>query len=277
VLSLTSPFIRKIEPSGNVSSLILTGVISISPNSLTGITCDYSGNLFATDDNIIAEVDTKSKVSLFAGDGQSAAYDEDGTGRNSEFATPSLLTCDKNNTLDVVCYTFNNIRQVTSAGVVTTLENDDHNGLEPRPLVTGKVYQINAIAADSTGKVYAYSFGDRHIYMIDPQARTCVALAGNGTRGLVDGPAANSSFYAVRGIAADNKGMIYVADDNEIRTISNGMVKTIAGAHSAGYLDSSGASALFNDIEGITLDNKGNLYVLDAGNLRVRKIAITIH
>lgn len=278
VLCLTSPFIRKIDPAGNVTSLDVGN--TISPSVTSGITCNYAGTLFVTDSfsDIIQQIDASSKVTIFVGDRHTASYDIDGTGLNAGLASPTLLTCDKNNTIDFVCYTFNTIRQATSTGVVTTLEGDGQSGTLPAiPEVKAKVYNVNAIAADSAGKVYAYSLDDRHLYVIDPKARTCVALAGNGTRGLVDGPTANSSFYAIRGLAVDSKGTVYAADDNEIRTISNGVVKTIAGAHTPGYLDGSGSSALFNDVQGITLDNKGNLYVLDAGNLRVRKITITIH
>jgi sugar lactone lactonase YvrE len=49
-------------------------------------------------------------------------------------------------------------------------------------------------------------------------------------------------------------------------------VTTFAGNGTAGYMDASGANAEFNNPQGISVDNNGNVYVSDSFNNLVRKI-----
>jgi len=49
------------------------------------------------------------------------------------------------------------------------------------------------------------------------------------------------------------------------------MVSTIAGSD-LGYADGDGLHAKFNQLNGITADAQGNIYVSDGINYRIRKI-----
>ena len=90
-------------------------------------------------------------------------------------------------------------------------------------------------------------------------------LAGKrGVRGSIDGRVEEATFNYPYGIAADNKGCLYVSDygSHLIRKISSGEVTTIAGS-TRGYKDANGRNAQFSSPQGITLDSFGNLYVVD--------------
>jgi DNA-binding beta-propeller fold protein YncE len=53
----------------------------------------------------------------------------------------------------------------------------------------------------------------------------------------------------------------------------SGVVSTLAGTGSPGYLDGVGSAAKFYGPLGITLDPKGNLYIADEWNHRIRKVS----
>lgn len=99
--------------------------------------------------------------------------------------------------------------------------------------------------------------------------------AGEGMRGLREGPAAQARFADPYGIAVDAQGNRYVADagdNNRIRRIgSDGAVTTWAGSEE-GFVDGVGIAARFHTPSGLALDEEGNLYVADTGNHAIRKI-----
>jgi uncharacterized protein (TIGR03437 family) len=100
-----------------------------------------------------------------------------------------------------------------------------------------------------------------------------------GTPRLLDGSPANAvPLRTPIAVALDAQGNLYIADeaDNRIRKVdSAGIISTYAGTGIAGYSGDRGpaANAQLNFPTGIALDAKGNMYVADAGNAVVRRIA----
>jgi len=100
-------------------------------------------------------------------------------------------------------------------------------------------------------------------------------VAGNGTYGFADGPAATAQFKYPQGVAVDASGVVFVADtaNHRIRRIAtDGTVSTFAGDGSPGLVDGVGNQARFNSPRGIAVDQQGNIYVADTGNAAVRVI-----
>jgi len=98
-------------------------------------------------------------------------------------------------------------------------------------------------------------------------------IAGDGSPVLRDGK--QPGFSDPFGVAVAKDGTIYVADageSNRIRKISpDGSVTTLAGG-SEGYADGVGSSASFNTPSALALGPRGDLFVADTGNNRIRKI-----
>jgi sugar lactone lactonase YvrE len=130
------------------------------------------------------------------------------------------------------------------------------------------------VALDAQGNLYVADTDNHCIRKVTP-AGVVSTLAGRGTSGYLDGPAATAAFNAPTGVAVDGQGTVYVADNrnNCIRAISPvGLVSTWAGTIAPGLQDGPAATARFWEPTGLACDQQGTLYVADARNERIRQI-----
>jgi len=92
------------------------------------------------------------------------------------------------------------------------------------------------------------------------------------------GPATAAIMGAPMGVAFDGAGNLYIAtasDSNRIRMINTvGIVTTIAGGAGNAYSGDGGpaTAAGFHLVYDVTVDNRGNIYVSDMQDSRIRKI-----
>ena len=109
---------------------------------------------------------------------------------------------------------------------------------------------------------------------------TISTIAGTGVSGYSGdgGQAINAKLKDPRGIVTDPAGNVYFCDrdNNVVRKIDlNGVITTIAGTGVAGYNGDNilGTKAQLNTPWRVTIDPAGNLYIADALNDRIRKLA----
>jgi sugar lactone lactonase YvrE len=104
-------------------------------------------------------------------------------------------------------------------------------------------------------------------------------VAGNGTAGYAGegGAATNAEFDVPDGVAVDAAGNLFIADyyNNRIRKMgTNGIIRTVAGNGINGYSGDGGAAtnAELGYPNGVAVDAKGNLFIADYYNNRIRKV-----
>lgn len=143
------------------------------------------------------------------------------------------------------------------------------------------------IALGANQSIYVADTDNHSIRVIDKSGNV-TTLAGNGVQGNVDAVGKEAKFYHPTDLAVAKDGTVYVTDtlNNLIRKITaEGKVTTLnaasdrkvliaSGQTLAGgdYLDGAIAQAKFNEPSGIAMDEKGNLYVSDTGNQKIRYI-----
>ncbi|OXM84110.1 stalk domain-containing protein [Paenibacillus rigui] len=141
------------------------------------------------------------------------------------------------------------------------------------------------LASDAGGNVYVADAGNHAIRKIDA-AGNVTTIAGNGLIGRKDGKGPDATFDHPQDVAVAADGTVYVADtlNHVIRSIrTDGSTSTLTApsdrlievtpgqvVNAGDYLDGDIAQAKFNEPAGLVLDAKGNLYVSDSGNQRIR-------
>lgn len=234
---------------------------------------DASGNIYVSDhyDDRVRKITPAGMVSTLAGTGVPGF--KDGPGDSAQFSNLAGITTDAQGNVYVADFSNSRIRKITPAGVVSTFAGGAFGYLDG-PAVSAKFLEPWGVTADGQGNFFVADTYNNRIRKISA-AGTVSTVAGNGTAGLTDGPAATAQFNYPYGVALDAQGNIYVADtyNNVVRKITSaGVVSTLAGTGVAGFNDGPGATAQFNSVTGITIDNKGNLYVVDNANNRIRMI-----
>lgn len=136
----------------------------------------------------------------------------------------------------------------------------------------------NGLVFDSTGNLFIADTDDNIVLEVN-LAGVVSTVAGSGVQGFAGdgGAAASAQLDTPTGVAVDANGNIYIADshNNRIREVSGGNITTIAGTGAAGFSGDSGAatSATLAMPTAVCVDAKGNLYIADTNNNRIREIA----
>ena len=132
-------------------------------NAPYGVVVDSSGNLYIADsgNHVVRFVSAAGLISTFAGNGKSGFSGDGGQARNASLNAPQGLALDSSGNLYILENGGNRIRQVTPAGVITTIAGTGRAGFSgdggPSPAAqlngpTGSMaYQNGAIYFTDTG------------------------------------------------------------------------------------------------------------------------------
>ena len=282
--STVAPFAQQIDEPYRVSTLVLTGsgdpIGSHASFDATDVAVNTTGEVLIADSfwNTIRKIALNGAVTTVAGAYGATGQLVDGPGRDARFDSPSSLAIDATQTIYVSDTNNHVIRKITPGGVVSTLAGGfgGHDGGGSVDGV-GRQARFNyphGIAVDLNGVIYVADQGNATVRKITPDGVVSTLAGLAGSHGAIDGQGSAARFQATSAITTDALGNIYVTDCACIRKITpDGYVTTLAGVSCAwGYVDGTGASARFNTLEGISTGPGGDIFVVDGGNIRIRKI-----
>ncbi len=301
--------IRKVTPAGEVSTFAGTAVLPRSSGSIDGaladarfydprgVAIDAKGTMFVADyaNRTIRKISPSGQVSTLAGSAH-AEGDKDGVGVIATFHGPDALAVDGAGIL----YTIDNfvmsyattraIRRISQLGEVATYTMP----VDPLNLPQGAVAISRgaaplAIAADAAGNFYfiASVFASAECIPKFP----CIAASQTVLRKVNMAGVASTlastptdlypsgqlpSLQSPGGMAVDKAGNVYIADTPKhtiLRVTPEGTVSILAGsAGAAGSADGQGGAARFSSPSKLQVDASGNVFVLDSGNVTIRRI-----
>ena len=199
--------------------------------------------------------------------GNSGAGSTDGTGTNASFGQVAFIAADSDGNVFVSDQANNDIRMITSAGLVTTLAGSA--GPPGSADGTGSSARFafpSGVTADKNGNVYvADTFNDTIRKITAAGAVTTLAgLAGQS--GELDQTGNIARFNQPTGVALDGLGNLYVADNG------GNSGRAIRYVTAAGVVSTLPVSGLGQGPYGIALDAHGTVYVTDSGDHTVQQL-----
>ncbi len=204
-----------------------------------------------------------------------ASY-RDGPLANALFYFPRAIVRDAAGNFYVADYSGNIIRKIAANGTVSLLAGVfGEQGATDGTGAAARFNGIYGLTIDPSGNLYAVERQNHTLRKITPAGvvTTLAGSAGNGT--FADGTGAAARFYLPEGIVYAPDGFLYVADywNRRVRKVhpTTGVVTTLAGSGSPGYVDGVGAAASFNSARSIAVGEGGQLFVTD-DNRTIRRI-----
>jgi sugar lactone lactonase YvrE len=167
----------------------------------------------------------------------------------------------------------NLIRQIQNQQISTYAGNGKNENINGK-LTEASLHIPENIVKDSHDNLYVVTSYDQ-IRKIDVNGNVSL-FAGKQTPGWIDGGVdgtnKDATFKHISGLAIDKNDIMFVADQNKIRKIENGKVETIAGKDESGDEIIDTNKALFNQISDIAVNEKGEIFVTDQVNRKIKKI-----
>ena len=250
-----------------------------------GVTINSNFLIYVVDAGNCVIQQIQGTVTIVAGTTCGPAAGDGGPATAAVLSDPLRLAIDGAGNLYIADGESHTVREVNAlTGIISTVAgtgaaSDTGDG---DLAINATFEEIEAIVLDAEGNGYIADTASNRVRRIDSVTGIITTIAGTGLPGYTgDGAAATSAaLHGPDALALDLAGNLYIADDgnNVIRklVLRTGIITTIAGTGTAGYAGDGGpaTSAQLNDPEGIGVDIAGNLYIADAQNFVVRKVAV---
>lgn len=271
----------------NMSAQLSTTVKLGSPR---GVAVDESGNLYIADqlDNVIEKVTGLSagnpQIAIVAGGGDVVPSTTAELAANAKLSSPSAVAADESGNVYVADSgdgLVEMLNVVTGKIVLVAGGGNATPSATPEPATAALLNGPTGVAADESGDVYIADSGSGLIEKMNTATGTIVLLAGGGrsTPSTTPEPATDAALNNPAGVAADQFGNVYVADDGngliEKLDASTGNIVAVAGGGSSIPNTTPGPAtgASLSDPTGAAIDKANNLFVALEGKSLIVKVS----
>ena len=267
--------IRKITPDGRVETFAGNGKEAFADgpglqaafNTPSGLAIDGAGNLYVADtgNNRIRRISTQGVVSTIAGDG-TAGY-ADGPVAQAKFDGPIGVAVDEAGDILVADSYNDRVRLIAPNGQVTTLAGSKGPGYADGVAATALFDTPCGLAVATDGSVIVADTGNRRLRRITPDGNVSTMQV------VFADQAGATQLSSVTGLALTHDGFLYVTETDlgRVTQISADGTARVIAENGFGFRD---ARDRFNQITGIAVDRRGELYVADSANYLIRKLSL---
>ncbi len=251
------------------------------------MTMDAAGNLYFADLNNhrVRRVSPTGIITTVAGNGVAGFSGDNGPATSAQLNNPLGVALDRNGNLLIADSGNQRIRRVNAAtGVIATIAGTGETGFngDGGAATNARVNSPENVFADKDNNIFIADFGNHRIRKIAANGGTISTVAGTGAIGFSGdgGLATAANLSSPTDVAVDDAGNIYIcaAGNNRIRKVTtDGVINTIAGNGNTTYNGDNilATAAALNNPQSIALDAAGNVYIVDRGNSRIRKVTVS--
>jgi trimeric autotransporter adhesin len=229
--------IRKVNAAGVITTVAGNGdarfsgdhaaATNASLSAPFGVAVDGVGNLYIADtsNQRIRKVDTSGMITTVAGNGTEGFSGDRGPAAQARLNFPTGVTVDRAGNLFITDQSNNRIREVSTAGVITTVAGNGDAGFsgDHAAATSASLNLPIGTAVDAADTLYIADTSNHRIRRVSADGMV-TTVAGNGIGGFSgDGSAATrASLKSPGGVAVDAAGNLYIADsfNNRIRKLS---------------------------------------------------------
>jgi sugar lactone lactonase YvrE len=297
LLTAASPGAHAVTGDDTISTVAGTGAlgsggdggpaVAATLDNPTSVAVDGQGNLYIADaaGNRVRKV-SGGTITTIAGTGTNGFSGDGGPATSAQLSAPFAVAVDGQGNVYIADNGNRRVRRVSAGGTITTIAGTGVAGSsgDGGPAAAAQLASPVGIAVDRGGNVYVADEGGHRIRRIGtggvttPRFISTVAGAvGPGFSG--DGGAATSAHLnAPVGVAVDALGSVYIADygNHRLRRVSpSGVISTVAGTGTPGFSGDGGPAteARLSGLWGVAVDARGDVYVADSDNRRVRRLS----
>lgn len=247
--------VRKIGPDGTITTVSGTDKF-LAPRN---VALDAAGNLYFSEfggHRVRRVAAVHGTISTIAGTGAAGFSGDGGSAKTAQLDYPAGLAFDSAGNLYIADSSNNRVREILVSGMITTVLGTG----DPGATLPNQLNVPTGLAIDSAGNLDVADSGNQRIQRLAP-AGEIQTLPGAG-----------------RDLAADGKGGLFIAAGSQLLELAPSLkLSTIVGGGSYLFGGDGGpaTSARLNGPVAIALDSKGDLYIADQRNSRVRMVDTT--
>ncbi len=218
-------------------------------------------------------------IRTIAGNGLFKYAGDGGPATSATLNIPSAVAGGSDGNLWVADTLNGRIRRVNSEGLISTFAGNGSLAFsgDGGPASSASFRSPFGLALDGTGSLYVADASNGRVRKIglDGIVNT---VAGGGSDLGDGGPATMASLRSPMGVAFDSAGNLYIAEigGHRVRRVSspNGTITTVAGTGVPGFSGDGGPAtrATLSGPSSLAFDSAGNLYIVDRGNHRIRRV-----
>lgn len=251
--------VRKIDASGIITTIITVAQANGSASTgdggplsaatfiqITKFVPDNAGNFYISDYSagVVRKVDNTGIIHTIAGTGAWGFSGDGGLATAAQLNRPYGVAFDNAGNIYIPDEGNNRIRKIDPSGIITTVAGNGTFGYsgDGGPATSAQLYGGWQVVCDASGDLYIDDVVNCCVRKVDPSGTiTTYAGVGGITSGGYSGdggPANAAKLSSPMGIAMDNGGNLYIADENNyiIRKVTNCLFAQVAQEPAAGTI-----------------------------------------